>query len=264
MARVVVRHIEVHLEGLPASADGLRLVHLSDLHLRKWGRVEREVQRLLSVVEHDLLVITGDFCHRPQQHAQAAELTTRLLKSASPKHGIFAVLGNHDLPCFTAHDIPIQFLRNSNTYVELDSGGALCLAGVEQSHHRRGEAMTALKRTQSNMPRILLTHYPSTAFELPSSSGVLMLAGHTHGGQIRIPGIGCVFNNDRIPVSMSRGLHLVNGNWVHVSAGIGATPPIPVRVFCPPEIGLITLRTRVRRNAPKNVGQSAGKLPVGV
>jgi hypothetical protein len=186
------------------------------------------------------------------------------LEPVSPKHGIVAVLGNHDLPCFAAHDVPMRFLRNSNTYIELDSGGALCLAGVEQSHHRRGDARTALKGTSSNLPRILLTHYPSTAFELPSSSGVLTLAGHTHGGQIRIPGIGCVFNNDRIAVSMSRGLHLVNGNWLHVSAGIGTSPPIPIRVFCPPEIGLITLRTRVRRIAPRYDGQSAGKLSVGV
>lgn len=264
MSKVVVRHIEIDLEGLPAGADGLRLLHLSDLHLRKWGRVEREVQRLLTNIEHDLLVITGDFCYRPQMHARAAELTNRLLQPVAPKHGIIAVLGNHDLPCFTAHEVPMRFLRNDNMYVELDSGGALCLAGVEQSHHRRGEAMTALKGTPSNLPRILLTHYPSTAFELPSTSGVLVLAGHTHGGQIRIPGIGCVFNNDRIPVSMSRGLHLVNGNWLHVSAGIGASPPIPTRVFCPPEIGLITLRTRVRREAVKNKMHSAGKLPVGV
>ena len=264
MSKVAVRHIEKKHKKLPATADGLRLLHLSDLHLRRWGRVEQETQRLLTSIDHDLLVITGDFCFRPQQHARAAELTNRLLEPVSPKHGIIAVLGNHDLPCFTAHETRLRFLRNSNMYVELDSGGALCLAGVEQSHHRRGEAMTALEGTTSELPRILLTHYPSTAFELPSTSGVLVLAGHTHGGQIRIPGIGCVYNNDRIPVSMSRGLHLVNGNWLHVSAGIGASPPVPTRLFCPPEIGLITLRTRVRRDASWHREYSAGKVPVGV
>ncbi len=264
MAKVVVRHIEVPLDGLPRGADGLRLIHLSDLHLRKWGRVEREVQRLLSIIDHDLLLITGDFCNRPQQHAHAADLTSRLLEPIAPKHGIVAVLGNHDLPCFTAHDMPVQFLRNDNTHIELDSGGALCLAGVEQSHHRRGEARTALKGASPKLPRIVLTHYPSTAYELPSASGVLMLAGHTHGGQVRIPGIGCVFNNDRIPVSMSRGLHMVNGNWLHVTAGIGASSPVPVRLFCPPEIGLITLRTRVERNAPNLEVPSTGKIPIGV
>ncbi len=264
MAKVVVRHIELSLDGLQRGADGLRVMHLSDLHLRKWGRVEREVQRLLTVIDHDLLLITGDFCHRPQQHTRAAELTAQILEPVAPKYGIFAVLGNHDLPCFTAHETPIRFLRNDNTHVELDTGGVLCLAGVEQSHHRRGEAQTALKGASPKLPRILLTHYPSTAFELPSASGILMLAGHTHGGQIRIPGIGCVFNNDRIPVSMSRGLHMVNGNWLHVSAGIGASPPIPTRLFCPPEIGLITLRTRVERAAPIYEGQSSGKVAVGV
>lgn len=264
MAKVVVRHVEVPLDGLPRGADGLRIVHLSDLHIRKWGRLEREVQRLLTVIEHDLLLITGDFCDRPRKHARSAELTSKLLEPVAPQYGTFAVLGNHDRPCFTAHETPIQFLRNENIRVDLRDGNAICLAGVEQSHHRRGDARTALNGAPSRLPRIILTHYPSTAFELPSASGILMLAGHTHGGQIRIPGLGCVYNNDRIPVSMSRGLHLVNGNWLNVSAGIGASGPLPARVFCPPEIGLITLRTRVDKTGGKVDTRSREFVPIGV
>ncbi|NOX57772.1 MAG: metallophosphoesterase, partial [Planctomycetes bacterium] len=136
MAKVVVRHVEVSLEGLPLGADGLRLIHLSDLHLSRWGRREREVQRLLTVLEYDFLLITGDFCDRPNKHARAAELTAKLLDPVKPRHGTFAVLGNHDLPCFTAHDMPMQFLRNENTRIHLGRNNSLCLVGIEQSHHR--------------------------------------------------------------------------------------------------------------------------------
>jgi len=69
----------------------------------------------------------------------------------------------------------------------------------------------------------------------------LVLSGHTHGGQIKLPWLGCVWPNDRIPRRLARGVHEVNGTKVHVSAGIGSSPPLPVRINCPPELSLLTL-----------------------
>ena len=83
---------------------------------------------------------------------------------------------------------------------------------------------------------------PSTVYELRPGQVQMLLSGHTHGGQIRLPGLGCIWANDRIPVGMARGLHYVNGTVLHVNAGLGVSPPIRLRLFCPPEISIITLR----------------------
>ncbi|MFH1110714.1 MAG: hypothetical protein V1790_16175, partial [Planctomycetota bacterium] len=86
-----------------------------------------------------------------------------------------------------------------------------------------------------------LAHYPSTVFRVPMGKVQLVLSGHTHGGQIRLPGLGCVWANDRIPRRMSRGLHEVAGTMIHVSPGIGVCLPIRIRVNCPAEVTVLTL-----------------------
>ncbi len=137
--------------------------------------------------------------------------------------------------------INLTFLRDRSTTIRHD-GVTLALAGVEQAGDRKGGLDAALTGLPVGTPTILLAHYPSTVFGLPPGRVGLMLAGHTHGGQIRLPLLGCIWTHDRLPTRMARGLHTVGQTHLHVSAGIGASRPLPVRVLCPPEVSILTLR----------------------
>ena len=215
------------------------MAHVSDLHFRRWDRASQAAQSLLTDLDYDLLLVTGDFCSFRWKWRQAAELTGRFLGRIAQRPA-YAVLGNHDDPRLADADLPLRFLRNES--VSLDFLGAgLTLAGVDQSGRRTEDLGAALRKGPASGPTILLAHYPSTVFRVPIGKVQLVLSGHTHGGQIRLPGLGCVWANDRIPRRMSRGLHEVAGTMIHVSPGIGVCLPIRIRVNCPAEVTVLTL-----------------------
>jgi len=242
MSAIVVRQEKVPIAELPARAEGLRIAHLSDLHLRRWGRFEQHLQDILAHLPCDMLLVTGDFGHRPSSHERTAELLRRLLGPVRPPLGIYGVLGNHDDAPLADHDLPLTLLRDELRVI-CTGHFEYCLGGIEQTVSRRSTVAGALGDLPDQAPVILMAHYPSTVYELPPGAGVLMLSGHTHGGQVRVPGIGCLWTNDRIPGDLARGLHQYRGNWLHVSAGTGVSSPFPVRLFCPPEITMIQLRS---------------------
>jgi predicted MPP superfamily phosphohydrolase len=76
---------------------------------------------------------------------------------------------------------------------------------------------------------------------LPPNRGLLLLAGHTHGGQIRLPGVGALVTNDTLPRALAQGLHAVGGNWMHVTRGVGVSGPLRWRFRCPPEIAQVDI-----------------------
>lgn len=243
MEPVTVKHLDVSMAGWPEGAGRLRLAHLSDLHFRSWDRVTAAAQRLLLALEYDLLAVTGDFGNDPRDWRQCAEFVRRFFAPLYSRYGSFAVLGNHDGQHLAEQaDLNLAFLRNEWTTIRGD-GLELTLAGVEQSEELPGDVTAALDGAPADAPVVLLAHYPSTVFELPAGRVGLMLAGHCHGGQIRLPLLGCVWAQDSIPTRMARGLHEVCGTRLHVSAGIGVSPPIRCRFLCPPEITVLTLTT---------------------
>ncbi len=239
--------MDVSLAGRAAALDGLRIAHISDLHFRRWNRVTQALQDHLVALDYDLLAITGDFSSFRRRWRRGAVLTEKLLAPVASKGPIFAVLGNHDDPRIAdVAGLPLTFLCNQHRVVSFRSHSFI-IAGVDQSSGSAERLDLALPESGSNLPTILLAHYPSTIFRLPSDGVDLVLSGHTHGGQIRFPGIGCLWSNDAIPRRMSRGLHVVDEIPIHVSAGIGVSLPLYIRIHCPPEIGLLTLRSSVLR-----------------
>jgi len=240
---VIVRELNVPLTGLPSGLDGLRIAHVSDLHFRRWDRVTQAAQSLLLTLDYDLLAVTGDLGNFRRHWRMAADLARRFFEPLAERGTIFAVLGNHDDPRMADADLPLRFLKNESVILDF-SGAKLRLAGVDQSKRHAEDLSTVLDSRFSQEPTILLAHYPSTVFRLPNRCIQLVLSGHTHGGQIRLPGLGCLWANDRIPRRMSRGLHRVAGTTIHVSPGIGVSLPLRMRWNCPPEVAVLSLVAR--------------------
>ncbi len=229
------------VRGVWAGLAGLRIAHVCDFHFRRWRRVYEAAQDMLLTLEYDLLVVTGDFGVNPLRWAKPAELTRRFFEPIAKRVPVYAVLGNHDNPAMaTAPDMPLVFLRNRSVSIER-AGAVFELAGVEQIDFEGEDFDAALGPSRPHKFSILLAHYPSTVFRLPAARVDLQLSGHTHGGQIRLPYLGCLWTNDRIARRMARGLHRVAGTVLHISAGIGVSRPLPVRINCPPELTILTL-----------------------
>ena len=238
---VAVQELSVPVLGLGGPANGLRIAHVSDFHFRRWNGVLAEAQRLLLALDYDLLVATGDFSARTKDWVRAAEMCRRFFGPLQPRLGTYAVLGNHDSRTLGDQpDLPFKWLTNEHVRVAVDDA-CLILAGVDQSIGEPGKVSEALIGPPAAAPVILLAHFPSTVYRVPVDRVRLVLSGHTHGGQIRLPLLGCVWANDRIPSLMARGLHQIAGTMLHVSAGLGVSLPIPLRYRCPPELSIIRL-----------------------
>jgi len=249
-----VKRLTVPLQNLPASLDGFRLVHLSDIHMGSevpsWflRQMIDTVQRL----SPDLIVLTGDFVHTYPNDVK--ELTTLLSPLHAPA-GVFAVLGNHDYavnyPGDTGspgvEELVINALERAgiivlrNDWVSIAVGQKrFALMGLDELWS--GRACTArLQAIPSSISRVVLCHNPGIMQFLPESSVDLVLCGHTHGGQVRIPPFPPL-----VTATADRrfwgGLSAYGRGWVFVSRGIGYT--WRVRLASRPECAEITLTGR--------------------
>ena len=239
---VITRYQEVPVTHLPGEADGLRVAHISDLHFRRFDLTAMQAQAHLLELDYDLLVCTGDIGDRPERTERTAELCRRFFEPLAARTRCLVVTGNHDSSELAGVlDIPVTFLLNDWISVRVGSG-RIVVAGLDQAGGQYGDIDRALSGIPPGSTVVLLAHYPSTIYRVTDERVRAVLSGHTHGGQIRLPFIGCVWAQDEIPVRMARGLHIVHGRSLHVTAGIGVATPIRLRFLCPPEIVVLTLR----------------------
>lgn len=236
--RIVVRRNHITRPDVPPAFDGFTILHLSDLHVdMSRGAMEKLVE-IIATLEYDLCVFTGDFRGRAFGPFDATLLGTKRLRSqlSGPVYG---VLGNHDtirmLPELEAMGIRM-LVNESETIVR--GKKRIHLAGVDDANYYEAadleKAATGITRGEFS---ILLSHTPETYQQAALAGFNLFLSGHTHGGQICLPG--------SIPVTLSCDLprHMGAGPWNYhtmtgyTSAGVGSSV-IPIRFNCPPEITL--------------------------
>lgn len=266
---VAVERHEVRLERLPASWDGRRLAVIADLQVGMWlantWTVERIVRRIVRE-RPDAVLIAGDFVYnaskRPELARRAAGLVAPLAEAGIPT---YCVLGNHDYEMPTK-DAPkdealAAAVRSAleeagivvleNEAVELpgpagSDGEPLYLVGI--GAHLPGHDLpeVALARVPDGAARIVLMHHPNSFEAMPPGSAPLAVAGHTHGGQVRVP-----FTPDWTWMTYTKDnkIHTDGfekdfgrqGNRLYVNRGIGFSV-VPLRLNCPPELTLFTLR----------------------
>ena len=231
------------LGRLPAAFDGFRLLHLSDLHLDLVAGFADAVIGLIERTPHDLAVITGDFADHPAGYFHdCLDDLRRIARALGP--GALAVLGNHDILEIVPHleQAGIRVLLNENTRIER-AGQSLWIAGIDDPHFYRTHDLQAARR---GIPRdacaILLSHSPETYDEAERAGFDFMLSGHTHGGQICLPGGIAIVRNGRCPSAQFTGAWSHGALCGYTSRGTGSCG-VAARFNCPPEITMHVLRT---------------------
>ena len=238
----VERHA-VGLKRLPRELDGLKIVHLSDIHHSPFtGReqVERAVE-VANSLQPDIIALTGDYVSHEREYVQpCAEMLGRL----RARRGVYAVLGNHDnwvdadlvTDLFTLAGIRV--LNNEGLRFG-DRGASFWLAGVQDTMVGLEDLPLALAGSSADEMKLLLAHNPVILRRAARAGCDLVLSGHTHGGQVTWRPERSA--SGRVRRRILRGLGRRGETQIYVTRGLG-TVVLPVRYGCLPEVSLLTLR----------------------
>jgi uncharacterized protein len=240
----VIREIRLTYANLPESFCGFKLLHLTDLHADGVTGLADAVSERLRDLTVDLCVLTGDYrfevrgpCHGIYPPME------QILKSVNARLGVVGVLGNHDV----SEEIPalerlgVRMLINEA--LEVRRGGeSAWVIGVDDPHYYGCDDLSAaLRGVPAEAFKILLVHTPEIITEAEAAGVDVYLCGHTHGGQVCLPFIGPVITKTNCSRAYARGVWTYKKLQGYTNPGVG-TSGIPVRFFCPPEIGLVELR----------------------
>ncbi|NLN94051.1 MAG: metallophosphoesterase [Candidatus Hydrogenedens sp.] len=240
-----LNEVEVFWPHLPTGLEGLRILHLSDLHLsRRFPAFAEKAGRLLQGLAVDVCVMTGDYrwgYYGPIDHVPPQIHT--LLDGVRSRFGTVAVLGNHDTfeMAETLEEAGIPVLFNEGIALPFRDA-TLWLCGIDDPHVYGCDSIeTALEDSPENSWKVLLAHTPESIPEAAEAGISFYLCGHTHGGQIRLPLIGAPSSNARCSRDQVLGRWQYGDMMGHTSPGLGTTD-LPVRYGCPPEATVLTLR----------------------
>lgn len=248
--RVEVTRLTLPALAFPPDAPPLHILHISDLHVERWGRREQQVIELARQLQPDIILLTGDYVNLssvddPAAHADAR----RLLAGLTAPLGVYAVLGSPPVDRRSAGlfpGLPAHLLRDEVRLVDAGGGRRLALIGMDCSHDaaRDGERLRRLYRSLSaDAHRVLLYHSPDL---MPAAAELgidLYVCGHTHGGQVRLPLYGAVITSSRLGKRFEMGHYQMGRTHLYVSRGVGleglGAPRL--RFLCRPEMTFITL-----------------------
>lgn len=239
-----VERQQIFLRRLPKALDRLRVVHLSDFHygpLVDPRHLERAIQ-IANDLKPDLIALTGDYISQERGYAEPCAALVSQLRA---RHGVFAVLGNHDhwtdakliTDLFRAEGI--QVLLNEGLRLDVN-GQAIWLAGVDDTMVGLEDIPLALAGSRDGEMKLLLAHNPVVLRRACRADVDLVLSGHTHGGQVTLrPEKN---RSGRPRRRLLRGLGRRGHTQIYVTRGLGMVV-LPIRYGCPPEVSLLELRS---------------------
>jgi len=256
---LAVQRYQVEIHALPPAFEGFTILHLSDLHDKEFGSAGEELIKVLKKESFDLIALTGDLVAGDHPRlTPALELIAGL--RANWGVPVLSVFGNHDWRLGRAAEFGarlaaagVQVLSNSATWLARGQD-RVWIIGVDDPVTARDRLDLALRGTDNRSPRLLLAHSPQMYPQAVKNGLDLLLTGHTHGGQIRLPVLGAPF----VPgmgffPPWDYGLYQSGATTMIVSGGLGESG-LPLRINIRPELSLVTLRSAP---APQSVPPSA-------
>ena len=249
--RLVVRHEAITIASWPKDLSGIRIGVLSDIHTGGPFIDEKKLRQIVQLTNEqhpDLIVLLGDYMSGDSWHGHrvAPEVTAAVLKDLRAPLGVYAVLGNHDWwyngqKCRRAFEAQgIRILENEVAEIKWRDQ-PIWLAGLSDLWTQPQRIEETVAEIPDGSAIIALTHNPDIFPNLPQRVP-LLLAGHTHGGQVNLPFIGTPIVPSRFGPKYTRGLIFENGHVLFVTSGIGISI-LPVRFRVPPEIVLLTINS---------------------
>ena len=241
----VVDKVPIRLQGLHPALEGFTILQMTDLHLYPLTQPEliKKSVAIANSLNPDLVVLTGDYVWR---YLDAIDELAPILAALNARHGVYSTLGNHDywldpdVIKTTMEDAGLPVLVNQGLPISQGSG-TFYLGGLDDGWGGNPDLEMTLDGAPADVPVVLLCHEPDLADQYSLDGRVsLQLSGHTHGGQIRLPGIGALI----LPYLGRKydfGLYKVNHMLLYTNRGIGVISE-PVRYNCPPEITQFTLQ----------------------
>jgi uncharacterized protein len=243
----VVRSLALNLPGWPRWSRPLRAVLMADFHT---GSHAGDVERLAALVAQanefapDLALLGGDYVNMQPFGRVPPRVIAAILARLEASCGRFAIIGNHDV--YYDADEVTKALQDHGIVVLDDAQGtvhfenhAIAIAGVPDIGGKRPTARALVAGLPPDEPTIILSHDPVWFADVTSQSH-LTLAGHTHGGQIRMPLVGAIYNGSKAPLRWTHGLVVEGGRHLYVTSGLG-TSGVPIRVGVPPEFVVMDL-----------------------
>jgi predicted MPP superfamily phosphohydrolase len=247
---------ELAIADLPPQLAGFRIVHLSDLHCRRrWQRAYDHLASRLAADVPDLIIFTGDAVENKNRPHLGLPTARRLMDLLPARLGVLGIRGNHD-PNVHAADFartPLRLIDGQRLLIDAArpgkppgdrSGGRsgdrpaqleiIAMPGPERENVSHGW-FNQLPRRTPGVPRIVMSHYPDHIIRMRWTEPDVYLAGHTHGGQMCLPGGFAPLRHDSLPRALCRGVHRFMDTWYIVNRGLGFSS-LPIRTWCPAEV----------------------------
>ena len=249
----VWRRVRLPVPALPPALAGLRILHLSDFHTRGyWPPAYDALLERVNADPPDLILFTGDFVESRRNHLPAVPHVRRLVAGFRARLGCFGTLGNHDLYHFAPHlaGTNLTLIEGARRVIRVEDAAVELIGfpGVARSDLTEDFLRTIPLRDERTL-RVVMSHFPCHLPRANIFAPDLFLAGHTHGGQVCLPGGRPVITHCRLPRRLSRGVHRVGPTWLVVNHGLGFSG-LPLRVLCPSEVVELTVeREDVMRDA---------------
>jgi len=246
-----------------AARPGLSILHISDLHFRDNDDRKLEFLKSLAEEEVDLVFVTGDLVDYDAGIAQCVEA----IAAFRPRLGTYVVLGAHDYYHTRVRDIVRQvFKRTYSRHEEVDTSGLVAglresgatvliserveleheeakldVVGIDDLKHGVVDLEAAFAGCRDDALRLVLVHEPSILEEIADREPDFVFTGHTHGGQIRVPGVGALTTQAKLPLRHASGVFRVGKTTVHLNNGVGTGRVTPIRCFCRPEATIVAI-----------------------
>ena len=242
--RPILREVDVNFADSNQLINGMRILHLSDMHMERISVSPTKLYDQLKNTNPDMIVLTGDYLDQPENLPKWESYFQQIAR-LSPKYGMYAVLGNHDYRLRgkvqdlidIMESYGCEVLRNESRQVEFN-GQRINIIGIDDHHSGRSRIGCSFNGIDEDAISLVITHDPDVIIDLDNYKVDYLMAGHFHGGQCNIPFAFRLVPMGKLPKdNMYKGLLVYKGTYMYISEGLGQSA-LNIRVNSRPEITL--------------------------